>query len=146
MVVGGECDVEGRAAAWAFGLASPGATVTLNLVIEKEQFENIRSILEALQPDATFDPEQFSEALTITHQSIHGSMAKTAGTLGMRYRLRPVAGEVAPPNPLHESTKMLLVMPLEVDDRFGQGFVHDRIRRSPHPVLVVPGHVPSSEE
>lgn len=142
MVVGGECDVENKAAAWIFGLAAKAATVTLNLVIEKEQFENIRSIFEALDPDASFEPEQFSEALKKTHESIHGAMAKTAATLGMTYRLRPVAGEVAPPNLLAEATKMLLVMPLEVDDRFGQGFVQDRIRRSPHPVLVVPGHVP----
>jgi hypothetical protein len=143
MIVGGECDVESRAAAWAFGLAAKAASVTLNLVIEKEQYENIRSIVEALQPNATLEPEQFSDALTKTHQSIHGAMAKTASELGMTYRLRPLAGEVAPPNPLRESSKMLLVMPLEVDDRFEQGFVQDRIRRSPHPVLVVPGHVPS---
>lgn len=142
MIIGAECDVESRAAAWAFGLASKSATVTLNLVIEKEQYENIRTILEALHPEASLEPEQFSDALTKTHQSIHGSMAKTASELGLSYRLRPLAGEVAPPNPLRESSKMLLVMPLEVDDRFGQGFVQDRIRRSPHPVLVVPGHVP----
>ena len=142
MVVGSECDVENKAAAWIFGLAAKAATVTLNLVIEKEQFENIRSIFEALDPDASFEPEQFSEALKKTHESIHGAMAKTAAAQGMTYRLRPVAGEVAPPNLLAEATKMLLVMPLEVDDRFGQGFVQDRIRRSPHPVLVVPGHVP----
>jgi hypothetical protein len=143
MIVGSECDVENRAAAWAFGLAAKAASVTLNLVIEKEQYENIRSILEALHPDATLEPEQFSDAVTKTHESIHGAMAKTASELGMSYRLRPLAGAVAPPNPLRESSKMLLVMPLEVDDRFGQGFVQDRIRRSPHPVLVVPGHVPT---
>tara|TARA_R110002049_G_scaffold4601_5_gene32314 strand:+ start:443236 stop:444180 length:945 start_codon:yes stop_codon:yes gene_type:complete len=141
MVVGGECDVETKAAAWVFGLASAGATVTLNLVIEKEQFENIRSIIEALSPDATIDSQQFSDALTKTHQAIHGAMAKTAAADGLRYHLLPQAGEAAPPNPLSESKKMLIVMPLEVDDRFGQGFVQDRIRRSPHPVLVVPGHV-----
>ena len=143
MIVGDECDVEGRAAAWAFGLAAKSAAVTLNLVIEKEQFENIRAIVETLHPETSLEPEQFSEALTKSHQSIHGAMAKTATALGMSYQLRPVAGEVAPPNPLRESTKMLLVMPLEVDDRFEQGFVHDRIRRSPHPVLVVPGNVPT---
>jgi hypothetical protein len=142
MVIGSECDVETKAAAWIFGLAEKSATVTLNLVIEKENFENMRSIIEALHPEETLEPEQFSEALAKTHESLHGAMAKTASKLGMHYRLRPVAGEVAPPNPLSESSKMLLVMPLEVDDRFGQGFVHDRIRRSPHPVLVVPGHVP----
>lgn len=141
MVVGAECDVEGRAAAWVFGLAASGAEVTLNLVIEKEQFENIRSIVEALQPETSLDSEAFGEALTKTHQSIHGAMAKTASERGLTYYLRPQAGEVAPPNPLHDTTKMLLVMPLEVDDRFGQGFVQDRIRRSPHPLLIVPGHV-----
>ncbi|MGB1813791.1 MAG: hypothetical protein ACPHJ3_00450 [Rubripirellula sp.] len=71
-------------------------------------------------------------------------MAKTATTLGMNYELHPIAGEVAPPNSLDETKKMLLVLPLEVDDRFGQGFVQDRIRRSPHPVLVVSGHVPET--
>ncbi len=141
MVLGDECEVENRAAAWAFGLAGKSATVTLNLVIDKEQYENIRSILEALQPDASLEPEQFSEALTKTHQSIHAAMAKTAAALGMTYHLRPIAGEVAPPNPLEESSKMLIVMPLEVDDRFEQGFVQDRIRRSPHPLLIVLGHV-----
>ncbi|MFK8114486.1 MAG: universal stress protein [Rubripirellula sp.] len=141
MIVGGECEMENVAAAWVFGLAATAATVTLNLVIEKEQFENIRSILEALDPDTNLDPEQFSDALTKTHQSIHGAMAKTATSLGMNYHLKPVAGEIAPPNPLSESERMLLVLPLEVDDRFAQGFVQDRIRRSPHPVLIVPGHV-----
>ncbi len=142
MVIGGECEVESRAAAWAFGLASKSATVTLNLVIEKENFENMRSIIEALHPGETLESEQFSNAMEKTHQSIHAAMAKTASGLGMTYRLRAIAGEAAPPNPLSESSKMLLVMPLEVDDRYAQGFVHDRIRLSPHPVLVVPGHVP----
>ena len=61
--------------------------------------------------------------------------------MGLTYQLRPIAGELAPPNPMRESSKMMLVIPLEVDDRFEQGFAQDRIRRSPHPVLVVPGHV-----
>lgn len=141
MVVGGECDMETRAAAWVFGMASEKANVSLDLVIEKEQYENIKSIIEAVAPESTFDADQFREALTKTHQSIHDSMSKTASTIGVSYRMRPQAGESAPPNLMTESTNMLLVMPLEVDDRFGQGFVQDRIRRSPHPVLVIPGHV-----
>jgi hypothetical protein len=142
VVVGGECDVESKAAAWAFGLSDDHATVTLNLVVEKEQYENIRSIVEALSEGTTLDPESFAAALTKTHQSLHAAMAKTATDLGRSYHLRPQAGEVAPPNPLDSKEKTLLVLPLEVDDRFGQGFVQDRIRRSPHPVLVVPSHVP----
>ena len=142
VVVGAECDVESKAAAWAFGLSAEDATVTLDLVVEKEQYENIRSIVEALSDGAKLDPESFSDALTKTHHSIHGAMAKTATEFGRSYHLRPLAGEVAPPNPLQNQDKTLLVLPLEVDDRFGQGFAQDRIRRSPHPVLVVPSHVP----
>lgn len=142
MVVGGECDVEHRAAGWIFGLAGESANLALNLVVEKEEFENLRSIIEAIKPGETVTEQQVSDALAKSHQVIHGAMAKTAGNKGMGYELKPVAGEVAPPNPLNDHVKQLLVMPLEVDDRFGQGFVHDRIRRSPHPVLVVPGHVP----
>ncbi|WP_182868762.1 universal stress protein [Stieleria mannarensis] len=141
VIIGAECDVESKAAAWAFGLSADDATVTLDLVVEKEQYENIKSIVEALSDGATLDPESFSEALTKTHHSIHGAMAKTATKLGRGYHLRPLAGEVALPNPLQNRDKTLLVLPLEVDDRFGQGFAHDRIRRSPHPVLVVPSHV-----
>jgi hypothetical protein len=142
VVIGAECDVESKAAAWAFGLSSDHGTVTLNLVVEKEQYENIRSIVEALSENTTLDPESFAAALTKTHQSIHAAMAKTATDLGRSYHLRPQAGEVAPPNPLDNQDNVLIVLPLEVDDRFGQGFVQDRIRRSPHPVLVVPSHVP----
>ena len=143
VVLGSECDMANRAAAWAFGLAEDDATVTLNLVIEKEHFENIRSIIEALHPEQELEPKQFSEALAKAHQAIHREMAKTAAERQLSYHLLPQAGEKAPPNSLAAAEKMLLIMPLEVDDRFGQGFVQDRIRRSPHPVLVVPGHMPS---
>ncbi|MCC9599334.1 universal stress protein [Stieleria sp. JC731] len=146
VVVGSECDVIQRSAAWAFGLSAEAATVDLNLVVEKEQFENIRSIVEALSEGSTLDTEAFTEALTKTYQSIHQAMAKTASSLGRSYHLRPLAGEVSPPSPLQNKDMLLIVLPLEVDDRYGQGFAHDRIRRSPHPVLVVPGHVkPDSE-
>ena len=84
--------------------------------------------------------------MTRTHLSLHGAMAKTAKELARTYHLRPQAGEVAPPNPLKNTEKLLMVLPLEVDDRFGQGFVQDRIRRSPHPVLVVPSHVKAESE
>lgn len=141
MVVGGECDVETLASRWAFGLASDGAKISLNLVLEKEAFENMKSIFEAINPGTNLDSEAFGDALAKSHADLHGSMAKTAAASGMTYRLMPQAGEVAPPNPLQEDQRMLLVMPLEVDDRFTQGFVQDRIRRSPHPVLVIPGHV-----
>lgn len=137
----GECDVETRAAGWAFGIAAPKAEVSLNLVVEKEHFENVRAIVEALRPGETFNEAILSDMLTQTHQSLHAAMNVTANQLGVKYHLIPQAGQTAPPNPLSDPTQQLLVLPLEVDDRFTQGFVQDRIRRSPHPVLVVPGHV-----
>ena len=43
----------------------------------------IRSIVEAISPDAHLDPAQFSDALTKTHHAIHGAMAKTASARWM---------------------------------------------------------------
>jgi nucleotide-binding universal stress UspA family protein len=140
-IVSSECELQNRAAAWAFGLIEPAGSITLNLVVEKEQYQNLRSILQALHPEETIDEQKFADALTKTHQSLHGAMAKTATALGLDYTLQPQASEAAPPNALGNATKQVLVMPIEVDDRFTQGFVQDRIRRSPHPVLIVPGHV-----
>lgn len=141
MVCGGESDVELKAASWIFGLGQKQTSVSLNLVVEKEQFENLRAILEAIEPAETLTEQAIGDALAKSHQQIHIAMQRTAGEKGMTYRLIPQAGEVAPPNPLNDSVQQMLVMPLEVDDRFTQGFVRDRIRRSPHPVLVIPSHV-----
>ncbi|MCC9641348.1 universal stress protein [Rhodopirellula sp. JC740] len=141
LMAGSECDVESRAAAWAFGLAAPDAVISLNLVVEKEHFENVRSILESLRPEESFDVQKLSDALAQSHAQLHSAMNATAREMKLSYSLVPQAGEVAPPNPLSDSTQQLLVLPLEVDDRFIQGFVHDRLRRSPHPLLIVPGHV-----
>ncbi|WP_404310131.1 universal stress protein [Neorhodopirellula lusitana] len=143
VLVSSECDVQTRAAGWAFGMSADGAEVSLNIVVEKEQFENVRVIMEAMRPGETFDEATLSDVMTKTHQSLHSAMNATASQLGMRYHLIPQAGKTAPPNPLSDPHEQLLVVPLEVDDRFTQGFVQDRIRRSPHPVLVVPGHVRS---
>lgn len=145
LIVAGECDAADRAAGWTFGLASPRATLTLNLVVEKEEFENIRSIIQAVSPGAPFSSETLAEALAKTHQRLHVAMAKTADQTGLTYRLLPQAGEVAPPNPLQSGEQQLLVLPLEVDDRYGQGFVRDRISHSPHPLLVVPSHAPREQ-
>jgi hypothetical protein len=141
MMVGSECDVESRAAAWAFGLAAPGGEVSLDLVVEKEHFENVRSIMETVDPGITFDVSMLSDALASTHQNLHAAMNATARELKLRYHLAPHSGELAPPQRLTNAAHQLLVMPIEVDDRFTQGFVIDHIRHSPHPVLVVAGHV-----
>ncbi len=141
VMIGSECDVEHRAAAWAFGLAAQDGEVSLNLVVEKEHFENVRTIIEAVDPGKSFDVSMLSDVLASTHQNLHAAMNATARELKLRYHLAPQTGELAPPQLLTNAAQQLLVMPIEVDDRFTQGFVIDRIRHSPHPVLVVAGHV-----
>lgn len=141
IVIGSECDVGPKAARWAIGLSDESAELTLNLVVEHEAYENMRSMIEAIDEDIELDKAKFGDALTKSHHDLHATLAKTIAETSRRYSLKCQAGEVAPPNPLADDQSMLLVMPLEVDDRFTLGFVQDRIRRSPHPVLVVPGHV-----
>ncbi|MEM6365607.1 MAG: universal stress protein [Planctomycetota bacterium] len=144
VMVSAESDVGMRAASWALGLAADHAELSLNLVVEKEHFENVRSIVEAMHPDESLSAAQLGDVMVQTHQVLHAAISKSASERSLKYSLIPQAGELAPPNPLSDPKVQLLVMPLEVDDRFTQGFVQDRLRRSPHPVLVVPGHVPSS--
>ena len=143
LITGSECDVLRQSAAWALGLLSEGGELSFHVVIEKEAFENLRSVLTALSPDQEIDTQAYGDALAKSHGRLHRELAKTAMRRGARYEMKAEAGEVAPPNPLDDDQNMVLVLPIEVDDRFHQGFVQDRIRRSPHPVLVVPGHVPA---
>ena len=143
LITGSECDVLRQSAAWALGLVSDGGELSFHVVIEKEAFENLRSVLVALSPDQEIDAQAYGDALAKSHGRLHRELAKTAMRRDVRYEMKAEAGEVAPPNPLDDDRNMLLVLPIEVDDRFHQGFVQDRIRRSPHPVLVVPGHVPT---
>ncbi|MEM9827792.1 MAG: universal stress protein [Planctomycetota bacterium] len=141
VVVGSECDVTARAAGWALGLVRPSGRVSLNLVIEKEQFENMRSIVRSMDPASEMDVREFSDALTKAHQSLHRGLTEAAKQRSIEYEMLPQAGGDSPPGIAWADRQVLIVLPIEVDDRFAQGFVHDRIRRSAHPVLVVPGHV-----
>ncbi len=139
MLITGECDTATRAAGWCYGLVAADGEVSLHVILEKEHYENLRSVLEAARPGESFDESRVTDVLTKSHGRLHGAMAKSA-TGKVRYAFRPQAGVSAPPNPLRSEVQQLLVMPLEVDDSAGRGFVTERIRRSPHPVLVVPGH------
>ncbi|MEL6897960.1 MAG: universal stress protein [Planctomycetota bacterium] len=149
MVIGMECDVNGRAAEWAFGMAVPendavqhrSGVFSLHLVIEKEQLENFRALLGVISPDQEITPDLVQRALAKTHETLTGAIAQTASQHGLEYRLMLQTGIEAPPKFNDPDDPALLVLPLEVDDNFGQGFVSHRIRSSPYPVVIVPGHV-----
>ncbi|MEM6689428.1 MAG: universal stress protein [Planctomycetota bacterium] len=137
MLVGAESHMHLRAAGWVFGLIGEGGKLSLNLVIDREHFENIRAIVEALHPEDDLDVSEFSRAMTETHKKLHTAMQRTANERNLSYALRPQTAEVAPPHPLDDDSQNLLVMSLEAGDQFNAGFVRDRLRRSPHPVLVI---------
>ena len=137
VLVGAEASLHQRAAAWAFGMIADHGEVTLNLVIDREHFENIRAIIEALHPEDDLDVSRFSEAMTQNHGSLHAAMSRTASGRGLNYRLIPQTAEVAPPHAASGVDPILMVMSLEAGDQFNAGFVRDRLRHSPHPVLVV---------
>lgn len=138
IVVGSECESEAKAAGWAMCLAAAGGELTLSLVIDREQYENIRALMDVITPEKPLEISQLNEAMAESHARLHAGIAKAAATRKLRYRLQPMAYEDAPPSVLSTARPLLVVLPTERDDRYCHGFVQDRIRRSPHPVLVVP--------
>lgn len=140
ILVSGEVDNEKRAAAWAVGFAQATTRLSLDLVVDQEYYENIREILAVLSPEKTLDIEELSSAMADAHARLHAALMKTAAEAPWRYSLRPLVIDQAPPSLTDAARPLLIVMPLEVDDRFAQGFVQDRIRRSPHPLLIVPSY------
>lgn len=138
VIVGGECDAEIHAGEVAAGMSVKEGLIRLNLVIDREQFENVRDIVETGESDQPLSKEQFAHRLAIAHRKLHGRLEMTATEWERRYEMQVIDDEQAPPNPLADPPAMLLVVPLEVDDRYNMGLVKDRIARSPHPVMVVP--------
>lgn len=141
LIVSGESDSAPEAAGWAIGMAADDATITLNIVVEEGQLENLRELLQVVAPEQSIDREQLEVAMTKTHAHLHAATAKAAAEAGLTYRLHPHAAEPAAPAIQNVARPRLIVLPLERGDRYSYGFVQDRIRRSPHPVLVVPSRV-----
>ena len=135
LVVGSENESEPAAAALAFALASSGAKLTLNLVIGKEQVENVRQLLSVIAPDKEVDRESLAGALASAHAKLDLALHKTALAMGIDYQMDPQQDVTYPDSPDHP---LLVIVPLEQDDQFGHGFVQNRIRNSPHPLLIVP--------
>ena len=143
MVVSSESDAEPLAAAWAVGLATDNASISLEVVMDREQLENLQAILNVIAPEHHLQSEELNKALAESHSRLHVAMQKAALDAGLSYRLIPKATQTAPPQVGQEAIPQLIVLANEVDDHFVHGFIMDRIRRSPHPVLVATKHVKS---
>lgn len=128
-----------EAAGWMIGLTAPGGVIELLLVLENETVENFRKLMHAIDPKVEITSGQLSEALKRSFVRLHRALRKAAELDKLQYQFR-VANDAE--GPLAELSRVadhpLLVLALERADHASQGHVHDRIRRSPHTVLVVP--------
>lgn len=139
MVLIGENEAAPSAAAWAVGMVATGGALELMLILEREAYENFRQWMVALDSKADVDPDQLAKALQRSQLRLHRSLQKSAKELGFEERFSIRQESKTPLEELAGGQQHpLLVLALERSDHRSQGHVHDRIRHSPHAVLVVP--------
>lgn len=133
------------AAAWAAGLVRTGGTAELTLVLEQEVLENVRHLIQEVDPSIQIGAEQLTQALAQSHVRLHRALQKTASAAGFQYRLLVRReSEVSMDNigraegPPTDGAEAFIVLALERGDHLSHGHVQDRIRNTRLPVLVVP--------
>ncbi|MBW3542230.1 MAG: universal stress protein [Planctomycetes bacterium] len=140
LVLIGENRAAPVAAAWAAGLVALSGRLQLQLVLEEEFYENVRELMQSLNPEVDLSPESLGEALTQAHARLHAALQKTAASGDFSYQFQTHLEGEAALVPLEDAgTPALLVVALERGDHASEGHVHDRIRHASNPVLVVPG-------
>lgn len=125
---------------WAAGLVRPGGRLELLLLVEESVYRNFKQIMHSLQPDAEFDPEDLESALASTYARLHAGLQHASREVGFSYDLivryeagdQPITPEHPQPHPA------LMALGMVRSDHDSRNEVHDFVRRSPHPVLVVP--------
>lgn len=128
-----------RAAEWAVGFAGAGVRLRLTLLLETEFYENVRDVLAAIEPERRLDPEMLSQAMLQANIRLHRALQKSAEARGIGYELRVVhESDFTFDSPEVAASHPLIVLALERGDFASEGYVHDRIRRSRHALLVVP--------
>lgn len=139
LVLIGENKAAAEAGAWAAGLVRSGGTIEVMFVLEQEVLQNVRRLMQELDPKIHIDAEQLSHALAQSHVRLHRALQKTAQDAGREYRLSVHRqGDAALEQLTHDSHDTLVVLALERADHLSHGHVHDRIRHTALPVLVVP--------
>lgn len=128
-------------ARWAAGLVQPDGRLELLLMVEESVYKNFKEIMQSLQPDVEFDPADLENALARTYARLHAGLQRASQEYGFAYDLliRYEADE-QPITPEHPKTHpALIALGLVRHDHDSRNEVYDFVRRSPHPVLVVPG-------
>jgi hypothetical protein len=137
MVLIGENEAAPAAARWMTGLIDSQGRIELLLVLEDEVLENVRSLMHSLDPNAEVTAETLGEALERSQVRLHRALQKAVSQLGGSYRLNVRReSDVRLAELADAARRPLLVLAHERSDHSSQGHVHDRIRHSPHLVLV----------
>lgn len=128
------------AARYAVGLTKSDGRIDMLLLVEESFYDNFREALHAIDPEKNVRYEDLEHALARTFGKLHASLQHSTEQLGLGYELLVRNEEeddpVTPGDP--KTHPALMVLGLHRDDHDSQGEIHDYIRRSPHPVLVVP--------
>lgn len=134
----GENEAAPLAASWAAGLVTSEGSLGLLLVLEDEAIKDALQLFRSLDSDAYVTPEMLGQAMKRSQVRLHRALEKAAEQHDFKchFAVRREAD-----GPLAElegrGTHPLLVLALERRDHASQGHVHDRIRHSAHPVLIV---------
>lgn len=129
-----------KTAGWAAGLVQSSGRLELLLMVEESMYKNFREIMNSLQPNAEFNPDDLEDALARTYARLHAGLQRASREHGFSYDLiiRYEADE-QPITPEHPKTHpALIALGLVRHDHDSRNEIHDFVRRSPHPVLVVP--------
>jgi hypothetical protein len=137
MTLSAENEAAADAAAWATGLIAPQGTFYLILVLEREMYQNVAALMQAIAPDMDVSIDSLSHALAQNYMRLHRGLQKAASRQGFTYKLKlEIEGETEPIAPNDAPRPTLRVLALERDDHVSQGIVQSHIRQSLHPVLV----------
>jgi hypothetical protein len=141
IVLTGENAAAETAARWAVGMVHPEGKLELLLLVEQSFYDNFRHALHAIQPEAQVTYQDIENALARTYGRLHAALQRTAGAMGFEYELLVRhEGDEQPITPEDPQTHpALMVLAVQRKSHDSQSEVHDFIRRSPHPVMVVPG-------
>lgn len=130
------------AGGWALGLIAARGRIRLLLVVEQSLFEQVREVLQRVDPQVRVSPADLEAAMSNLFARLHRRLAQGATERGMKYEL-VVEREEQPTLRWDDGSQpALLALALERSDPTSQPRVQDRIRHSPHPVLVVPRDAP----
>lgn len=114
------------------------ATETYAPTLSQQVCDDIQQLVQTLIPDVALSSEQVKEAMQKQHLSLHQALHAASEARGIRYRLEVnCTEETGTFEWASNEVGSLAVVALDRSDPLSQGRVHNRIRCTPHCVLVV---------